>query len=1297
MSFDIEDNQQEENYYQKYKTTELPLVGETPEKMQNNENYESSYKNEMRTDDYLNTNINLESFTKSEFNLVEIKKELTDIKQKDILSQYYVKPFETIEEDIPEDKKQKNVELIIKQWLSLQKTIKEEITLEDVIIHQQTSDAEHLKQYFKSYYDLKLKKRKNFEDIKELNMGNNDYLNLPSFYITEENEKKLKDACEPIKNLLFILRDNYDYLIRLLSQIKQNDFSENRQKIQSIVELFNNQFYENILIPNPEQQELLILIYKLFEVEIMSMSSASPDSFLNNDSFLGIFLSSYSKRQEIVGYISMILNNIILYIDNQDKECIDTSITSIKRYLDKIEKEKKDKKDKKKEKELKDKKSSRRVSDFRMDFSKGVKALKEYLFGKIPKSKIKFKNNFELEAEKEKEYDIFRTNTGIISKDDNELCDPEQNVIIYRKLRRTYTDKSNPLQFKKEIEFNKDYLLELNQEKLLKKLKEERDGDLRDFYIKQIEQINNDSKKFTNEGILKILDTEKNEDLIENYKDNFLFIRKILDSLLQTIIDKIITLPYPLRCICKIIYLLISKKFPYLSTYSINTFIGKFLLNKCIFPVLKLEEKNVLDSRIFSSKTKKCLDVVIHVLSQANSGSLFNTYSDPEKTIFNPYLLEIIPILNKFYAKIIDVQLPKILDDLIDETSKKMEANSYKKIFNFRYKKKIKSEENGETLKLPDNNQMPPPLFNYFQENTDEIFHLESICFNTEDILFLIDLIGRDINKFNDLPKFTFFTKTYKRIKNETEILKNLIIEKNEEDETQRKPFFVIFKEEINTQLEKLMKQKKKDRSTFESSEQDLDLIFKRIKYCIKRILKGLNLLNNKDFAYLNFAQSTDKFFSALKYTLDELGEYSELSNDIPLKWYAQYISNYKKDLAEDYQKNDFSKLYEEIYTEETNILNELKSLSSIVITRDGMNLRCAEKIMEKMEYELKIVENFKKYIQIEKFIDSEKIEVCLMPNEGFNKSNAKNSEVSIPIPVILNDFKNCIHNGNSNERNPNHLYHIKDFISKFSYKLYTKDKHYKFRLCKLLKKDIEKGEKRYQINKIIENYLDFVKKQIKEPSNKKLFGEIKEDDVKQILEKIENHILRHIYRYVYPTVPIEKDIDFYKNTRKLEWIKPEHLEIKKLYVNQLKFAEKYIQKMDKSRTIYDKLDCINNAYVTMNNTVKFISGKNEDAGQDELTPLFQYILIKAHPQRLFTNVNYIKCLLSETDSLGSRGFYVSQMESASSFIFNINHEQLKMNQNEYDSKIKASLEKYNKDNPYKDNSKTKIEGKKKL
>ena len=89
-----------------------------------------------------------------------------------------------------------------------------------------------------------------------------------------------------------------------------------------------------------------------------------------------------------------------------------------------------------------------------------------------------------------------------------------------------------------------------------------------------------------------------------------------------------------------------------------------------------------------------------------------------------------------------------------------------------------------------------------------------------------------------------------------------------------------------------------------------------------------------------------------------------------------------------------------------------------------------------------------------------------------------------------------------------------------------------------------------------------------------------------------------------------------------------------------------------------------------MNNTIKFSSGKNEDAGQDELTPLFQYILIKAQPDRLFSNINYIKCILSEADLRGEKGFLVSQMESASTYILNLTNEQLKISKEEFDKNM---------------------------
>ena len=591
-----------------------------------------------------------------------------------------------------------------------------------------------------------------------------------------------------------------------------------------------------------------------------------------------------------------------------------------------------------------------------------------------------------------------------------------------------------------------------------------------------------------------------------------------------------------------------------------------------------------------------------------------------------------------------------------------------KKFFNFR-NTKPKLTEGGDTplcsTNTGDNNNTQAELYKYFKENPYEILHLQSVCFTVDDLIFILELIGRNTNieLFKDLPRFQFFKKTFTRIKNENKILTEL--SKNDV-ESNEKNFYVIFKDEKNSILEQLAEQKKKSNLKFESNEQDSELICKRVKFCIKTILKGLNLLNNKDFAYLNFAQSSDKFFSAIKYTLEELGEYSELSNDIPLKWYSQYIYNYKKELDIEYQKEDFAKLYSEISTEEINILNELKKLSNVVITRDGMNLRCAEKILQKSTYELRRIEEAKKYNQLEKFINTKKVEVCLIQPED----NIKNINTEKVFPITINEMKQCSVN-NLPEKNHCHINNINEFISLFA-------DNTRLKLKEMIKMDISKGERKFKLSEIISKYMEIVMKKIKE--NKNIFGEFneeKDEEIKGFRRKIENHIIRKIYKYIFPKKSVTGDKDIHKITQSLEWIQPENLDIKKLYVNQLKFAEKYLNKMNDAKSIFDKLDCIQNAYVIMNNTVKFISGKNENAGQDEFTPLFQYILIKSQPERLCTNINYIKCFLSDADLMSQNGFYLTQMESARTFLLNIKGKDLKMGENEFNEKKEKCLKKY--------------------
>ena len=116
--------------------------------------------------------------------------------------------------------------------------------------------------------------------------------------------------------------------------------NDNKEKINSLVELLCNQFYDNILIPaqNQNNPELGNLIYKLLEDEIITMNSATIDDFLNDNSFIGKFFTVFLRKDEFRLFFGKILKPILITIDNQDDDCLDVSLLNIKAKLNKVEK-----------------------------------------------------------------------------------------------------------------------------------------------------------------------------------------------------------------------------------------------------------------------------------------------------------------------------------------------------------------------------------------------------------------------------------------------------------------------------------------------------------------------------------------------------------------------------------------------------------------------------------------------------------------------------------------------------------------------------------------------------------------------------------------------------------------------------------------------------------------------------------------------------------------------------------------------------------------------------------------------
>ena len=1174
----------------------------------------------------------------------------------------------SIEDPMESREKKKLIEEIIQKWLLLQKTVKEEITLEEIILNQQQDDFNKLRKFFKEFYELKLKSRKAYEDIRQLKLSGENTKNdeIKEYYIEEKIESVLLQLVQPITNLLFLFRNNSDYIITLISSIDTQDEPE---QIDSLVELFCNQFYDNILIPNPEQEELLILIYKLLKQEIALMSSASIDEFLHDSTFLGKFISSFTKRQELNNFLSILLNPMITSIENKNSDdCLSMSLFAIQKSV---------------RKDI-NKPENKYVKDANIEEEK-------ILFEIIPKTTIQFKKNMQIEAEKAEENRkiIYSMESSEIENENNE----KQNDKIIGDNEKKIIEEKN--------RFNIEYKEYLTQDKIIQKFEEIKDNqDLKDFYEYQLEQINDDPDMFSSKGLIEVLNEEcfiedKNQITLK-YKKNFLYIQEMVDTIIQALIDKLTSIPYTVRCICKIISLFISKKFPLLPKYLQNAFIGKFIFNKWIFPVLSLENKNVVENIIYNLNTQKCLNVIISVLSHANKCMLYNSNIDTEKTIFNYYLIEIIPILNTFYEKLIDIELPKTLADMVDK-GKDNEFDIYleNNLFNFCFTndenpatdddKNINlnsniNNNNNENNIINIEENKNEPIYDYFAENSDEIMNLQCICFSISDILFIMSLINKDIDKYKSLPKYDSFSKAFRIIRGD-----EYKLDKQLETETIKRRFFVIYKDEKNSQIENLFLHGSKKKLEQNSSKSD-EICYK-IKDCIKKILKDLNMLNNKDYSYLNMATSNEKFLKAIQYTLEDIGEFTENDNNkIPLNWYGQFIETNKQNLDSSYLENDLEKLYEELKNEEMNTLNELKSFSSIIITRDGMNLRCAEKILEKAKYEQKKIEQVKKFQKIENFIEKDKTKVCIKIRDGKEKEKTgglkgffgkkeKDKENKNEQFITVLDGEKCQHSEvDKNKKIATHANSINEYISKFYNTKYPE----LINLNIYIREDIQTGNPKHQIYKANEEYIELLKENILK--NKKLIEYTteseKENELMKFTEKIEEYIMRKIYKYVYPENSLDEDRAFYIKTKELNWIVPEQFEIKKLYINQLRFALTNIKKMDEAKSVFEKIRCVANAFSNINNSIKFSTGKNVNAGQEELTPILHYTIIKAQPQRFISQLNYIKCFMDLSKG-GQNAFMVTQLESAVTFIMNLDHTKLKMSKEEFDKNVNSCKSRY--------------------
>ena len=717
---------------------------------------------------------------------------------------------------------------------------------------------------------------------------------------------------------------------------------------------------------------------------------------------------------------------------------------------------------------------------------------------------------------------------------------------------------------------------------------------MKEYYQKQIEVM--EKNKYTYGHFDNIIDELANcrEDwlrILFEFKKNFEKLKFFFDKLLINLLENESIVPYSIKVICKAIDVLLEKKFPNISRIDKNSFISEFFVGKLIIPILTNPDYNgIISSSIISQSTRKNMMYLTKIIKKIFRGNFFNAQFEKAFTIFNVYLCEVIPSVNDFLEKIKKVKLSQQLEEII-YGKKNMTPNGKVEILN--------------------------------EQETKFIFNHNSVVFKYNDLMNILKTLKENEDKFlNKCKDNSCLLQNYKLVRdNEKDIVRILL-----KDTTVVK-YYLLSKNDFNFSLIDDMLSKKK-RFSFtntpsQSQDNKEDIILARVKYCIKTILRNLNFINLSLNYTLQNSKSTIDFFNSLSKVVQLEDNSDHLSKDeIPLGWYCLYLQYNLNLLSLKYTEKDYELLYVELMDEVNSSINQLQKNQFLGMLE--MKITCSDKIIDLISKDYFKTKQIEKFIKIYMFTSYYEIPVLLNPN------NPKTGGVTVSKEKPKN--ANCKK--------------FSDFLINFS-------------ALPQLVEDITSENQNNKINIVLADYLTIVKNEIstnKELAN--LFCEYlsSEEKITEIIDDIENEIIEKIYFNIYPMEQSKKDKEFYDKCMELKDITPEKMEIKSIYVNEKlwSIAICYINRIDIEKTPIKKLHCVEAAYKVLNNCINFCSGKNEGAGFDDIFPIFCYIIIKSHPKRLFSNLNFTKALMNPNKLLNTYGFAYMQIEMATNYIMTL-------------------------------------------
>ena len=822
--------------------------------------------------------------------------------------------------------------------------------------------------------------------------------------------------------------------------------------------------------------------------------------------------------------------------------------------------------------------------------------------------------------------------------DEEGFLKSENNVQYYDE---DSNEKRNKKQFKLEQEnFNQKYVPPLDKKTLHQLMKEkENNKRMRDFlYIKINDCDSNDYFYSSNLLMKQLYKCNYSPQYLLRYQKSFMVIINFIDSIIDKILSNSNKLPYSSRCLCKIISLLIKKRFPSISETEKNAFIAKFFFGKLLTPILKNPIiEALIGNFIITGNTLNNLKIIGDIINKFTSG-VFYKESECEYTPFNWYFLEKMEKLFEIFDLITKVTLPKFIEDFIND-------------------------------KLPPNYE-----YEYFKENQDQVMMHQSMLYN----LTQINTILKTMDKYK---KEIFISQKTKGLE---KTLEKLLYPKNQE------LLDHILKTEIKTNKPQIQKTKKNKNEPEEQSEPKLNyFLIASIKYNDKYkklfsieqntscfTLKELKNISDKNSITKNNIIRVKNLFCSLLYNYNYLlktdfneGKFNKteeilvellkssssvFDGSIPSEWYVTSLLEYLKKIPEDLTRNDCEKLYNEIENDVNESIKELE-------------LEALSAIMEKLKFAKRGKVFFENSKQLLKDIDlNEEIKNIL-------ETEYIPIEIKFSYEDDLKEEFNIVPSKFKEKDKENHS-KIKDYQKKqkivlcFTINEFTKKFPNLLEYEELQDLNIFEIQEKLSFPKVINDYLKIVKKNIEKRTSK---------DLESILEKIYNYIMIKLYDKIFPIEPNDKDNKIFQQSIKLSWTEPKHFIGDKKFVfgSFLTDTSKYFSLIDKEKSPTKKVAYLSEIFNSIELLMKF-NGVGDEYGVDDQMPILNYATIKAAPFRMYSNAKFMELYNGEKKNQ-NQGSQLTQFLGICDIVAEMDYSKLiGVTKEEYIKKINEEIEK---------------------